>query len=170
MVRSSFRSVVFLICLMQLAGCKKDSGHEMWEFSFTYDGQTYNNRDYGSPVEFQGNVIGIEIHKPDVFGGVVKFIWTDTCAFLEPTGMDIFFNYNSCDFVSATPVDSSRIYRYSSGSGSSAASNCKTKTDRLFNVTYTKCTISGTFSLVLINNAGDTKSITGSFKDPDVRQ
>src|SRR5688572_5228754 len=98
MLRLFIRFIVFLALLSQFAGCKKDSGDNMWEFSFSYNGQNHNGGEYGSPVEYQGNVIGIEIHKPDVLGGVVKFIWTDNCAFLEPTGLDIFFNYNSCDF------------------------------------------------------------------------
>ena len=170
MLRLSIRSIVFLAFISQLAGCKKDSAGNMWEFSFTYNGQTYSNRDYGSPLVDQGDVVGIEIRKPDVLGGTVRFIWRNNCAFLEPTGLDISFNYNSCDFFPGTLVDSSKIYRYSAGSGTTAASNCETKRDRLNGVNYTACTISGSFSLVLINNAGDTKSIIGSFKDPDVIQ
>jgi hypothetical protein len=168
-VRLSFRSIIYLVFLAQFAGCKKDSGRDMWEFSFTYNGQTYTGAEYGSPMEGQGDIVGIEIRKPDILGGTVKFSWVNNCAFLEPTGMDISVNYNTCAFfVMSGTVDSSKIFTYSSGSGNTTATNCKTKTDRLFNVTYTTCTISGSFSLVLINNAGLTKRITGTFKDPDV--
>lgn len=47
----------------------------MWEFSFTYNGQNYSNPDYGVPIELDGEVIGVEITKPDVLGGLVRFIW-----------------------------------------------------------------------------------------------
>ncbi len=171
MLRLPLSFMVWLIMLTQLSGCKKHSGHEMWEFSFAYNGQTYTGAEYGSPIEYQGDIIGIEIRKPDVLGGIVRFIWVNNCAILEPTGMDISFNANSCAFyITGTSVDSSKIFTYSSGSGNTTAANCKTKTDRLFNVTYTTCTVSGSFSLVLINNAGVTKSLTGTFKDPDVIQ
>ncbi len=169
MLRLALSFIVLLILLTQLTGCKKNSGHEMWEFSFTYNGQTYTGAEYGSPREFRGDILGIEIRKPDVLGGVVRFIWANNCAILEPTGMDISFNENSCAFyTTGSPVDSSKIFTYSSGSGNTTATNCKTKRDRLNRVDYTTCTISGSFSLVLINNAGLTKRITGTFKDPDV--
>lgn len=171
MVRQFFLFIVFLILLTQLTGCKKETGAGMWEFSFTYNGQTYTGSEYGSPMEAQGDIVGMEIRKPDVLGGTVKFSWLNNCAFLEPTGMDIAFNYNTCAFfVTGGTVDSSKIFTYSTGSGNTTATNCKNKRDRLNGVDYTTCTISGSFSLVLINNAGVTKSITGTFKDPDVIQ
>ena len=141
----------------------------MWEFSFTYNGQTYTNPDYGSPIEGQRDIAGIEIRKPDVLGGIVRFIWSTNCAYLQPTGMDISYNDNTCTFfVMGAAVDSSRIFTYGSGSKNYTITNCKTKKDWLNGGTYNTCTISGSFSLVLINNAGLTKSITGTFKDPDV--
>jgi hypothetical protein len=170
MLRVLGRTVIGLLFMIQFTGCKKYPGVEMWEFSFTYDGKTYNNSEYGSPVEYQGDIVGIEIRKPDVLGGVVRFEWTNNCAFLEPTGMEIFFNYNTCTFFTATSVDSSKIFTYASGSASTTASGCKTRHDPFNGVDYTVCTVSGSFSLVLVNNAGITRSITGSFKDPDVIQ
>ena len=170
MTRFNFRSILLLVILLQSAGCRKFSEDNSWEFSFTYNGQTYKGSEFGSPRELQGDVVGIEIHKPDVLGGVVKFIWINNCAILEPAGMDISFNFNSCAFYSPTPVDSSKIFTYSSGSGNTVASDCENKHEPIFNVDYTTCTISGSFSLVLVNNAGDTKTITGSFKDPNVKQ
>lgn len=169
MIRLSFSFVMLLLLLTQLTGCIKYSGSERWEFSFTCNGQTYTNPDFGSPIEGQGDIVGIEIRKPDVLGGVVRFSWINNCAFLEPTGLDIYYNYNTCAFfIAGGPVDSSRIFSYKSGSKNTAITNCKTKNDRLNGVTYNTCTISGSFSLVLSNSTGLTKSITGTFKDPDV--
>lgn len=168
MVRLSL-SIIFLIFLTQLTSCKKDLGREMWEFSFTYNGQTYTNPEYGSPIHGLGDIAGIEIRNPDVLGGTVRFIWATNCAYLQPTGMDISFNDNTCTFlVMGGAVDSSKIFTYSSGSKNYTVTNCKTKKDPLNGGTYNTCTISGSFSVVLINNAGLTKSITGIFKEPDV--
>ena len=143
--------------------------HDTWEFSFDYNGRTYTNPDYGSPIELNGEIIGVEIRKPDVLGGLVRFIWTNNCAYIIPTGMDITYNDNSCIFFSAGPVDASLIYSYNSGGKQNyTISNCKDKKDPFTGATFTSCTISGAFSLVLINTAGVIKKITGTFKDPDV--
>lgn len=173
MVRLS--SIVFLIFLVLLTGCKKNPDTtKLWEFSFTYNGQTYTNPDYGSPIEIDGEVIGLEIRKPEVLGGVVHFIWrnslTDNCAYILPTGMDILYNDNTCTFSSSGgPVDSSLIYSYQSGGKQNyTVSNCRDKKDLFSGTVLHICAISGSFSLEIMNNRGIVKKITGTFKDPEV--
>lgn len=177
MLRLSSISLLFFITI--LPGCKKSStpsnAAAVSTFSFTYNGHTYAEQDCGVPIEFGGEVIGVEIRRPDVLGGLVRFIWPNsqigTCAYIVPTGTDITYLDNSCTYGSSGPIDSSLIYSYSSGDKQNySVSNCKKKKDLFSGSYYTVCTISGDFSLVLINNAGLTKKITGSFVDGAIIQ
>jgi hypothetical protein len=168
MPRLTLIALLFLICF--LPACKKAlSSHERWEFSFDYKGRTYTNPDYGSPVEYNGEVIGIDIRKPDVFGGILRFLWINNCAYIIPAGTDIFYNDNNCQYYSNSPIDSSRLYTYQSGGKQNyTISNCEQKKDPFAGAIYETCTISGSFSLVLVNKAGSTISINGKYKNPGV--
>jgi len=171
MVRLFFLSVLFLIILTQLAGCKKNSSvKEKNEITFTYNGQTYTNIDTFKLFGGYSNFLGFEFYSHAVLGGKLHYSWitnpsgttTYECAYIEPTGLDI-FNDNTCTFFTGgTPVDSSKIYTYISGSKNFTFPDCKTETFLGQSTTY--CTISGNFTLVLANNAGLTKTITGTFK------
>jgi hypothetical protein len=166
MLRLSTLSLAFLV-IIPFTGCIKSLEREKFEFSFTYDGRTYTNPDDGY-VDVSGGVVhGIEIRKHDVLSGIIRFSWSNNCAFLEPTGTLISFNYNFCEMTTSGNVDTSRIFRYSSGSGNYNFTTCKEK-KWLDGTIYHECTVIGSFSLVLVNDVGETKTITGTFKDPAV--
>jgi hypothetical protein len=158
-------SITFLLLICLLTSCKKSSSTGNVEFSFNYNGRTYDNVADGAPIVSNGDIIGIEIRKPDVFGGVLRFFWNNNCAYIIPSGTDIFYDDNTCKFNSARPIDSSRLYIYHSGGKQNyTISNCQQKDDAFTGAIYETCTVSGSFALVLINNAGNTKSIMGTFK------
>ena len=167
MCRLTSIALLILICL--LPSCKKSLSTGKVEFSFSYNGRTYNNIADGAPIVSNGDIIGIEIWRPDVFGGVLHFDWNNNCAYIVPSGTDIFYDNNTCQYNSAGPIDSSRLYIYQSGGKQNyTISNCQQKDDAFTGAIYETCTVSGSFALVLINKAGNTKSIMGRFKILDL--
>ncbi|MBL0271508.1 MAG: hypothetical protein IPQ06_00190 [Chitinophagaceae bacterium] len=179
-------SIFFLSFIILVQSCKKQAADvpaatEYPEFSFTYNGQTYSGMnncellmDNGSRLE------GIGINKEDVFGGKIFFYSQafnpsapfNNCAFLQPTGTLIVKNLPGCLLTNfnGSPIDSSRVFIYNSGSISTAYTNCKLKTDPFTNIQYEECRVTGSFSLVIGNNSGQTKKITGSFKFLNIRK
>jgi hypothetical protein len=100
-------SITFLLLICLLTSYKKSLSTGKVEFSFSYNGRTYNNIADGAPIVSNGDIIGIEIWKPDVFGGVLHFDWNNNCAYIVPSGTDIFYDNNTCQYNSAGPIDSS---------------------------------------------------------------
>ena len=175
------------ICfLLFLQGCKKNPDNvsvttEYPEFSFAYNGQTYSGMSYCElPMDGGSRLEGIVINNEALFGGKIYYYSQafnplqpfNNCAFLQPTGTLIVKNLPGCLLTNAngSPIDFSQVFIYQSGSINTAYSNCKHKKDPFTNVEYDECTVTGSFSLVIGNNAGQTKNITGSFKFPGIRK
>lgn len=164
---------LFIALMFFLAACKKDSYNspvivEHPEFSFTYNGQTYSGMNYCALMLNQASRLeGIIINKEDVFGGKIYcYFQPSLCVYLQPTGTLIAPNRPDCLLRNANggPIDSSQVFIYRSGSINTAYSNCQHKTDIFTNIEYDECTATGSFSLVIGNNSGQTKNITGTFK------
>jgi hypothetical protein len=187
-MKQVLRFLCAVICIIfTLPGCKKNSTDfpavtEQLEFSFTYNGQTYSGMNYCAlPMDGGSRLEGIIIiNKEDIFGGKIYYYSNafsslnpfNNCAFLQPTGTLIAKNLPGCLLTNSngSPIDSSRVFIYNSGAINTTYSNCKHKIDPFVNIGYDECTVTGSFSLVIGNNSGQTKNITGSFKFPNIRR
>lgn len=168
--------------LLQLTNCNKHStdtppAAEQPEFSFTYNGQTYSGMNYCAVMLDGGSRLeGVHILKEDILGGKIIYYTQPGCAYLQPTGTLISPNMPGCLLTNygGSIIDSSRVFIYRSGSINLSYSNCvhKKYPNIIFGgfFEYDECTVTGDFSLLLGNNSGQTKSITGLFKFVGIRR
>jgi hypothetical protein len=173
-MKFSFFISLIIVLQLSLPGCKKSSfSNDQPEFSFTYNGNTYNNPAYGRPAMNGSSFLGIIIDKPDVLGGVVSFYF-NYCSFLDPGSPVLWIDYSNCNIRNGngSPIDSSVVFLYRSGSYNRYNKHCKQVTGfDLFTgatSTWTSCTDYGDFTLVLGNNAGLTKTISGHYSFPGI--
>ena len=166
----------FLAFLPFIIHCNKDhAGASENNFSFQYNGQTYNGSDNGWPIlENDYRFRGIAIRNDSVLPGIIFFhISPSGCAYLIPKGFDPIPTAD-CRFVPADPADSAKVYLYRSGSINYSFSNCRNKTgfDQAYGrIDYEECTVKGTFSLTLANNNNEVISLSnGSFVFRPVRK
>lgn len=164
-----------LICLSSIAiSCKKDktSDAKANEFSFKYNGTTYQNSTTGNVISAAAYSSpggpGVFIDMPGIFGGRI-FYPRKQCAWLEP-GSTVVIDDNNCNLQvqglngQPEPIDSERVYLYKSGSLSLVQSDCKTtkETDPWTGAQHsvTRCRIKGTFDLTLENKSHNAIQLT----------
>jgi len=110
-----------------------------------------------------GSTYGVLISRPDIFGGTIYFR-EPGCAYLEPTGTNFSLASPGCQLISGGPIDSTKVYFYQSGTVNISKSDCehKREPDLVFGgfLEHDECTLSGDFSLTLVNKNNATIKIT----------
>jgi len=103
---------------------------------------------------------------PDVFGGKI-FFDINNCAYLVPEILNSYIGANCTLYITNdqdTPIDSSKIFSYQSGSLDLNIGECNTHTVEdiwgLISYEVTTCMVSGTFDLILVNKDNETIEIT----------
>ena len=163
----SLSSCFFLL----LTGCKKNSTPKD-EISFTYNGRTYfhDSKDRLHSINVSYGYSGapslkVSINLPNL-DGTVTFERTG-CAFYLPKAVRLnnfspgcVISYSSV--APGTPIDSSKIYQYSSGSLNLTSSNCTSSSFVFLGITLysTYCDVNGTFDLTLTNRNNEKIVIT----------
>ena len=149
-------------CFMLLiTGCKKDKTPKD-EFSFFYNGKQfhYSSADLiGSGMDVKNGFYGtpsVEMTLPGFDGKIV--LEKTGCAYSLPKGTYINNLSPTCvvtyqSLNPSIPIDSSKIYQYSSGSFNLTSTNCTTRRTTFLSipVTYTNCDVNGTFDIELTN-------------------
>lgn len=151
-----------ILCLL-LGACKKGNDYSATQekFNFKINGVSLKNVSNGKFFSAQPNSYDyLEFNDPANTGNIIRF-YSNNCAFSIPEASGVTVtDINNCTFsLNNPPANSSLVYRYQSGTLVSSRSNCSNFID-LFGFLRTTCSISGTFNLTLINNAGQTIIIT----------
>jgi hypothetical protein len=162
------------LLLFSLASCKKDPNSPLsGKLQFTYNGTQYEQNDnlfittnFILPEFIFANFIGIHIDRPDLFGGKIIISGVPpggiSCAWLNPTGMNVGGTCNNLQNNGA-PIDSVAVFWYESGTMTANYSNCSPATEASV-PGQENCTVSGVFTLTLVNKNGQRINLTnGSF-------
>ena len=160
--------ILIMVGAWLLSSCKKSgsSGNDNpgTPLSYKYHGTMYDGSDGNWGIINAGTtVVGVTINRPDLFGGTIAFKSPD-CAYLSPASREV-TEHAGCilTYADGTAIDSSEVYLYKSGVFISTTSNCKQKkvTDIFTGETTTveECDVKANFSLVLVNNKGDSIEI-----------
>lgn len=168
---------VVIVITFSFLGCKKTNPGFETMVSFTYNGQQHSIASSGViqtqlilPELIFANFEGLQIDRPDLFGGTIKIHSSNTgginCAFLNPTGMNVLGL--ACNALSNNGgvIDSVAVYWLESGNLTVSYSQCKDAEGT--SVPGQKdCLVSGNFSLTLVNKNNQRIILTdGSFYGP----
>ena len=155
--------ILITLLAAMLFSCSNEPNEE---FSFTYNGKKYHNTSANLNIGvILPGIQRIFIHMPDVFGGEIYFD-IQNCAYLVPEFPGSYIGQN-CTLYSTdqyTPIDSSKVFAYQSGSLNLTIGECNTYTVEdpfgFFSYEVTTCQVSGTFDLTLVNKNNETIEIT----------
>jgi hypothetical protein len=156
-------SFLILFLFLLTTGCKKD--HEPGSnprLSFTYEGKQYNLPQSDAAGYWAIYNGGLEIRRPDIFGGYI-FFPKSGCALFAPVNTEIQLD-NNCQYYSSGAIDSTNLYHFESGSLKIHYANCHIETGKdwftgtPYSIEY--CIASGTFDLTLKNKEGKLIIIT----------
>ncbi|MEO7923238.1 MAG: hypothetical protein ABIR30_06125 [Chitinophagaceae bacterium] len=174
MKQISFYFITATLLIFCCGSCKKDPNSPLsGKLQFTYNGQQYEQNDnqfistnFILPEFIFANFTGMHIDRPDLFGGKILIMGQPpggiTCAWLNPTGMNVGGACNNLQNNGA-PIDSVAVYWYESGSLTVGYSNCSPATEASV-PGQENCTVSGVFSVTLVNKNGQRISLTnGSY-------
>jgi hypothetical protein len=163
-----FTILLFFAACLIFSACKKSGSsaidiapHNALTYEFQgkiYDGADGTEGRWDLIYNNNKNITGIRIYRPDLFGGSVNFI-APGCAYLS-TNSNILINEDincAITYADGTPIDSSKVYFYQSGTFTSTTSNCTHQSGYvIIGVgSYDLCDIVVNFSVTLVNNKGD---------------
>ena len=162
--------VLSVLLLLSACSIENERMRDPGEFKFTYNGTDYHITPYSPNVEVISNGKDhINIRIPGVFGGEIYFD-INSCAYLAPELTTIYKDVH-CNLTSRidgliSPIDSSKVFTYQSGSLNLTISDCITNTEEYphpdggSSHTTSSCRASGTFDLTLVNKNNETIEIT----------
>ena len=131
-----FRLLTVISAIVVLFSCSKKNEPQdpdnAPKFSFEYNGKKYSGSNIGGYMLSNNTFDGILLNREDLFGGHIYFYrnssLSNNCAYLNPTGQQLIAQKPGCVlFNNGNPIDSVKVYFYSSGSINYSTSNCKHK-------------------------------------------
>lgn len=157
-----------LFLFLLVISCKKESVTEKKvNVSYYYNGKIYNE----GLGFYVGNIL---INVPEEPGSFIYINSQQQCAFKIPAGLSYYTSYPGCNVSFDSPVDSSQLYFYRSGTMNYSYYDCYNFPVMVYGsggVRYVEhCKVTGSFDLMLSNNKNDiiTVKSNGDFVIHDI--